>query len=61
MKHVIAPMGCAGGDDGRTGDIVINPGTAAEKRLPSRYADYPLNAADVFASTRPAAAATAIP
>jgi N-methylhydantoinase B len=48
MKHVIAPNGCAGGHDGRTGDILINPGSAAEKRLPTRYADYPLNRGDVF-------------
>jgi len=48
MKHVIAPKGCAGGADGRTGDIVINPDTAAAKRLPTRYADYPLKQGDVF-------------
>jgi N-methylhydantoinase B len=48
MKHVIQPEGVAGGDPGRTGDIHINPDTAAEKRLPSRYADYPLKAGDVF-------------
>ncbi|HEY7386630.1 MAG TPA: hydantoinase B/oxoprolinase family protein [Beijerinckiaceae bacterium] len=48
MKHVIQPEGVAGGDPGRTGDIHINPGTPAEKRLPSRYADYPLKAGDIF-------------
>jgi N-methylhydantoinase B len=48
MKHVIAPNGCAGGRDGRTGDIVINPDTAAAKRLPTRYADYPLRTGDAF-------------
>lgn len=47
-KHVIAPQGSAGGGPGRTGDIVINPGTVSEKRLPTRYADYPLIAGDVF-------------
>jgi N-methylhydantoinase B len=47
-KHVIAPLGAAGGGEGRTGDIVINPGTAEEKHLPTRYADYPLKAGDVF-------------
>jgi N-methylhydantoinase B len=47
-KHVIAPRGAADGRDGRTGDIVINPGSAEEKRLPTRYADYPLKAGDRF-------------
>jgi N-methylhydantoinase B len=48
MKHVIAPNGCAGGLTGRTGDIWINPDGAAPKRLPTRYADYPLREGDVF-------------
>ena len=47
-KHVIAPNGFAGGADGRTGDIWINPDTDKAKRLPTRYADYPLQAGDVF-------------
>src|SRR5262249_42391199 len=47
-KHVIAPNGFAGGADGRTGDIWINPDTDKVKRLPTRYADYPLQAGDVF-------------
>jgi N-methylhydantoinase B len=48
MKHVIPPHGCAGGRDGRTGDIVINPDGASAKRLPTRYADYPLRQGDIF-------------
>ena len=48
MKHVIPPNGCAEGHDGRTGDIVVNPDSAAAKRLPTRYADYPLRQGDVF-------------
>jgi N-methylhydantoinase B len=48
MKHVIPPHGCDGGRDGRAGDIVINPDTASAKRLPTRYADYPLRAGDIF-------------
>jgi N-methylhydantoinase B len=48
MKHLIPPSGCAGGLDGRTGDIVINPDSESAKRLPTRYADYPLRANDVF-------------
>jgi N-methylhydantoinase B len=48
MKHVIPPNGCAGGKTGRTGDIWINPDGKDAKRLPTRYADYPLKAGDVF-------------
>ena len=48
MKHIIAPNGCAGGSVGRTGDIWINPETGEAKRLPTRYADYPLKAGDMF-------------
>jgi N-methylhydantoinase B len=47
-KHVIAPNGFAGGQDGRTGDIWINPNTDKAKRLPTRYADYPLQVGDCF-------------
>jgi len=46
MRHVMPPEGCAGGHSGRPGDIRINPGTDQEKRLPTRYADYPLRAGD---------------
>jgi N-methylhydantoinase B len=48
MKHVIPPNGCAGGKTGRTGDIWINPERDNAKRLPTRYADYPLKAGDIF-------------
>jgi N-methylhydantoinase B len=48
MKHVIPPNGCAGGNTGRPGDIWINPDTKNAKRLPTRYADYPLKKNDVF-------------
>ena len=48
MKHVIPPRGMAGGHDGRPGDIWINPDTDHAKRLPTRYADYPLHEGDVF-------------
>jgi N-methylhydantoinase B len=48
MKHMIPPHGCIGGHDGRTGDIVINPDHESAKRLPTRYADYPLRQGDVF-------------
>ena len=48
MKHTIPPNGCAGGGTGRPGDIWINPDAKSAKRLPTRYADYPLKAGDVF-------------
>jgi N-methylhydantoinase B len=48
MKHIIPPNGCAGGMSGRPGAIWINPDTREAKRLPTRYADYPLRAGDVF-------------
>jgi len=47
-KHIIPPLGAAGGGPGRTGDITINPETPGEKHLPTRYADYPLKAGDLF-------------
>jgi N-methylhydantoinase B len=48
MKHIIPPYGMEGGRDGRPGDIWINPETDRAKRLPTRYADYPLKAGDIF-------------
>jgi N-methylhydantoinase B len=48
MKHIIPPNGCAGGTSGRPGAIWINPDTREAKRLPTRYADYPLRAGDMF-------------
>lgn len=52
-KHVIAPNGASGGGKGRTGNIVVNPGREGEKQLPTRYADYPLKARDVFCLDTP--------
>ena len=48
MKHLIPPNGCAGGGNGRRGDLWVNPDTPAAKRLPTRYADYPLRTGDIF-------------
>jgi N-methylhydantoinase B len=48
MKHTIPPNGSTGGKTGRTGDIWINPDTDQAKRLPTRYADYPLREGDIF-------------
>jgi N-methylhydantoinase B len=47
-KHVIAPLGAAGGGKGRTGDIIVNPDGEEPRQLPTRYADYPLKAGDIF-------------
>lgn len=47
-KHIIAPRGAASGGNGRTGDILINPNTDQEKRLPTRYSDYPLTKGSSF-------------
>ena len=47
-KHIIPPEGINGGRHGKTGDIRINPETEHEKRLPTRYADYPLKVGDIF-------------
>ncbi len=47
-KHVVPAHGLAGGAPGRTGDIWINPDTGQQRQLPTRYADYPLKAGDVF-------------
>ncbi|HUZ67597.1 MAG TPA: hydantoinase B/oxoprolinase family protein [Beijerinckiaceae bacterium] len=47
-KHVIAPEGAAGGGKGGLGAIIVNEGRESEARLPTRYADYPLKAGDIF-------------
>ena len=58
---MIAPNGVAGGGKGRTGDIIVNPGRDDEKRLPTRYADYPLKAGDVFRLDTPGGGGSADP
>ena len=52
-KHVIAPEGARGGKPGAVGDIRINPDTEGERRLPTRYADYPLREGDRFQLVTP--------
>ncbi len=42
MKHAIPPRGRDAGADGRGGRCVLQPGTAAERSLPTRYSDVPL-------------------
>ena len=46
-KHTIAPKGLEGGLGGRTGWCALNPNTAEEKIIPSRYSDHLLQPGDV--------------
>jgi N-methylhydantoinase B len=52
-KHDVAPVGVAGGKDGRTGACIVNPGSKSEKRLPSRFGDYLLHNGDLLRLERP--------
>jgi N-methylhydantoinase B len=52
-KHTIGPWGCQGGKDGRTGACIVNPGTAEEKSLPSRFGDFTLKKGDLLRLERP--------
>lgn len=52
-RHKVAPLGVEGGAPGRIGRLTVNPGTAAERVLPSRYADLPLNPGDHFVLETP--------
>jgi N-methylhydantoinase B len=46
-KHSVAPKGIEGGHPGRTGRCALNPGTKAERILPSRYSDHTLHPGEV--------------
>ena len=52
-KHRVAPWGSDGGADGGKGACVINPQSQDEKRLPSRFGDYPLRKDDIVRIERP--------
>jgi N-methylhydantoinase B len=52
-KHVIEPWGGEGGKEGGRGACVINPTTAAEMRLPSRFGDVRLRQGDLLRLERP--------
>jgi N-methylhydantoinase B len=47
-KHAVAATGIAGGLPARLGACIVNPGTAEERRLPSRFGGFPLRAGDVL-------------
>jgi len=52
-KHSVAPWGGDGGADGGKGACIINPRSQDEKRLPSRFGDYPLRTNDIVRVERP--------
>ena len=60
-KHTVAPKGIDGGDPGRTGNCVINPGTAKEQVLPSRCSDLTLPPGTVFRLDTPGGGGLANP
>ncbi|HWP57512.1 MAG TPA: hydantoinase B/oxoprolinase family protein, partial [Candidatus Acidoferrales bacterium] len=47
-KHTVAPKGVDGGHPGRTGRCTINPGTPAERVLPSRCSDLTLPPGTIY-------------
>jgi N-methylhydantoinase B len=46
-RHAFPAAGRDGGDPGRTGSCIVNPGTAGEQVLPSRFSGVALHAGDV--------------
>ena len=47
------PRGMDGGKDGRLGALIVNPDTPAERRLPSRVGDIPVQPGDIIRVERP--------
>jgi N-methylhydantoinase B len=52
-KHAIAPFGLDQGLAGGKGACIVNPGSAEEKRLASRFGDYRLRENDIIRIERP--------
>ncbi|MBI4527871.1 MAG: hydantoinase B/oxoprolinase family protein, partial [Deltaproteobacteria bacterium] len=52
-KHDLEPWGMDAGKNGRKGACIVNPGGRDEKRLPSRFGDFPLKAGDLLRVERP--------
>jgi N-methylhydantoinase B len=46
-KHRFPAVGIGGGDDGRLGACIVNPGSAEEQSLPSRFSAVALRAHDI--------------
>ena len=53
-RHKIAPRGLFGGQDGATGEFILTPGTAGERRLKSKGLDA-LQAGDLVSLRMPGA------
>jgi N-methylhydantoinase B len=52
-KHAIEPFGSDGGLAGGKGSCIVNPGSAKEQRLPSRFGDQTLGQGDLLRIERP--------
>src|SRR5687768_6838750 len=52
-KHAVEPWGSDQGKAGAKGACLINPASAVEKRLPSRFGDYRLRNNDIIRVERP--------
>lgn len=51
--HRFAPWGVFGGEEGTTGDLVLNPGTSREERLPSKIPDRRTTTGDTVRTVSP--------
>ncbi len=52
-RHTTCPRGLDGGGAGRSGALIVNPGSAGERRLPARSGDVEVHAGDVLRLERP--------
>ena len=52
-KHAIAPFGIDEGKAGARGACLVNPGSAEEQSLPSRFGDHRLRGGDLVRVVRP--------
>jgi N-methylhydantoinase B len=52
-KHTVAPFGVKAGREGGRGACLVNPASAAEKSLPSRFGDQRLRQGDLVRVLRP--------
>ncbi|MEA2332628.1 MAG: N-methylhydantoinase [Thermoleophilaceae bacterium] len=53
MRQVIPPPGLLGGDPGRVGKFILNPGTPEERELPSVVTSWPLEYGDIVSCRTP--------
>jgi N-methylhydantoinase B len=52
-RHSTNPRGLNGGHPGRAGALIVNPGTAGERRLAARSGDVDVHAGDILRLERP--------